>query len=77
MNWLTWYNIHSGNRTTRAHLAQSFSATRTLCGWSISTLTSPAPRALPRCKGCLEAKAKLKDVDRGAGPSSGQWKELR
>ena len=55
MNWLTWYNIKSGNRTTRAHLASSFLAGRTECGWPISTLTAPAPRDLPRCQACLAA----------------------
>jgi hypothetical protein len=56
MNWITWYNIHSGNRSTRAHLVSNFLAGRTKCGWSISTLTAPAPRKIPRCKGCLAAQ---------------------
>lgn len=55
MNWITWYNIRSGNRTTRSHLAQGFYAGRTLCGASASTLTAPAPRSLPKCRICREA----------------------
>lgn len=56
MNWITWYNIHSGNRTTRAHLVDNFHASRTACGWTISTLTAPAPRKTLRCKGCVAAR---------------------
>lgn len=57
-SWITWFNIHSGNRTTRAHIASTYLAGRTKCGWTISTLVSPAPRALLRCKGCLAAEKK-------------------
>lgn len=53
--WVTWYNIKSGTRTTRAHIVSSFLAGRTACGWLISTLTSTAPRTIPRCRACVQA----------------------
>ena len=56
--WVTWFNIHSGNRTTRAHLVSKFLIGRTKCGWTISTLVSPAPKKLPRCRGCQVAHKK-------------------
>ena len=52
MNWLTWYNPKSGNRTTTAHAAENMRANRTFCGWTMPTLTAPAPRKLRRCQVC-------------------------
>lgn len=64
MNWLTWHNPKSGNRTTRAHLVSSFVASRTECGWSVGTLTAPAGRAIPRCQACEKAAGEIKKKGR-------------
>ncbi len=51
-NWITWHNQGTGNRTTRAHVADAMNHGRTLCGWSTGGLTTPAPKSMQRCKVC-------------------------
>jgi hypothetical protein len=52
MKWFSWYNSRSGNRTTKAHAADSHAyGTRTYCGAAVGTLVAPAGR-LPRCQLC-------------------------
>lgn len=64
MNWLVWDNPRSGNRTTKAHLADSFtSGVRTYCGAVIGDGNMPASSRIPRCQLCQFA-AKRKETEK-------------
>lgn len=53
--WVTWYNLNSGNQTTRAHAVSTFLEGRTECGWPIPAISNPARTKDQRCQACLKA----------------------
>jgi hypothetical protein len=55
MKWVTWYNLNSGNQTTRAHVVSNYLVGRTECGWPVPALTNAARGGTPKCKACLSA----------------------